>query len=88
MTTNTKPIETLRDGALKATIWKTFGEKGNFFRVRLTRSWKDDAGKYHDSDSFVGTEILRASRLLAQAYDRAIALRRSDADNANAGSSQ
>lgn len=78
MNTNTKPIETLRDGALKATIWKTFGDHGNFYRVRLSRTWKDQGGKYHDADSFSGVEVLQASLLLAQAYERTTALRRAD----------
>ncbi len=58
-----QPTETLRDGSLKATIWKNEGEKGAFFSVTLTRTYKDDAGNYHDSDSFSGSELLRIAHL-------------------------
>lgn len=73
-----KPIDTLRDGSLKATIWKNFGEKGNFYTVNLTRTYKDEAGNYHDSDSFSGSELLRIARLAGKAYDRTSELRQQD----------
>lgn len=72
-TTNpTKPIDTLRDGNLKATIWKN---EAGFFNVRITRTWKDEAGKYHDAETFSGSELLRIARLAAKAYDRGLELR-------------
>jgi len=73
-----KPIDTLRDGLLKATIWKNEGEKGPFFTVNLTRTYQDGAGNYHDSDSFSGTELLRIARLAGHAYDRVGELRQAD----------
>lgn len=33
-----KPIETLRDGAIKAAIWSNLGEKGNFYSVQINRT--------------------------------------------------
>jgi len=79
MATN-KPTETLRDGSLKATIWKNEGEKGPFFSVSLTRIYTDDAGNYHDSDSFSGSELLRIARLASRAYDRIADLRQAEAN--------
>lgn len=77
MTTNTtRPTATLRDGSIKATIWKNTGEKGDFFSVQLTRTWKDAQGAYHDSDSFTGTELLRVAHLATKAYDELATLRR------------
>ena len=73
-----QPEDTLRDGNLKATIWKNAGEKGAFFSVNLTRSYKDDAGNYHDSDSFSGAELLRIAHLAGRAYDRVSELRQQE----------
>ncbi|MEE9391200.1 MAG: hypothetical protein V3W41_01710 [Planctomycetota bacterium] len=73
-----KPIDTLRDGSLKATIWSNFGEKGAFYTVSLTRTYKDDGGNYHDSDSFSGSELLRIAHLATRAYDRVSDLRQTD----------
>ena len=76
-----QPTETLRDGSLKATIWKNEGEKGAFFSVNLTRTYKDDAGSYHDSDSFSGTELLRIAHLATRAYDLVLELRQQERAN-------
>lgn len=73
--TNAKPIETIRDGSLKASIWKNQSEKGPFYSVRITRTYTDEQGNFHDSDSFSGSELLRVARLAGKAYDRAAELR-------------
>ena len=73
-----QPIDTLRDGRLKATIWKNFGEKGNFYTVTLTRSYQDEAENWKDSDSFSGSELLRIAHLATRAYDRTSELRQAD----------
>ena len=77
---NSKPLATIRDGALKATIWKNEGEKGPFYSVRITRTYTDEQGNYHDSDSFSGSELLRVARLAGKAYDETAALRAHDND--------
>lgn len=78
MTSNekNKPVETLRDGSIRATIWKNSSEKGDFYSVQITRTWQDDEGNYHDSDSFSGSQLLRVAHLAAKAYDRTAELRR------------
>ena len=73
-----QPIETLRDGSLKATIWKNFGDRGNYYSVQLARSYTDDGGDWKESNSFIGDELLRIARLAGRAYDRATALRASE----------
>lgn len=70
-----KPTATLRDGRIKATIWKQDTERGGFFRVNFTRSYKDDAGTWHDSDSFSGSELLRIAHLASKAYEATSELR-------------
>lgn len=78
----TRPMDTVRDGSLKATIWKNEpkdgSEKGPFYSVKFTRTWRDDKGDYHDSDSFSGTELLRIARLANIAYDEVAILRAED----------
>lgn len=78
--TNSKPVETIRDGAIKASIWRNQGEKGPFYSVRITRTYTDEAGTYHDSDRFSGSELLRVARIAGKAYDRVAALRATDSD--------
>ncbi|NRA58771.1 MAG: hypothetical protein HRU13_11720, partial [Phycisphaerales bacterium] len=53
-------------------------DKAPFYSVRLTRTYTDDQGQFHDSDSFSGSELLRVARLAGRAYDRAVELRASE----------
>ena len=64
-----KPYATLRDGAIKAVIWKNSGEKGDFYSVDFSRTYKDDQDEYRDSSSFSGTDLLKVNRLSLKAYD-------------------
>ena len=67
-------VETIRDGAIEATILRIETEinskKVTFFPVRLARTYLDESGKLQRSDSFTGTELLRLARLAERAYDR------------------
>ena len=65
---NNRPVKTLRDGAIKASIWKNEGEKGAFFNVTFARTYKDEQGNLHDTESFSGAQLLRLARLAEQAY--------------------
>ena len=77
---NNKPTATLRDGRIKATIWKQNSDKGDFFRVTFSRGYKDEAGNWHDSDSFSGTELLSLAHLATKAFDQTNDLRQNDRD--------
>lgn len=79
MTTTTKPVSTIRDGSLKATIWRNKGEKGDFHSVQFSRTWRDEQGAFHDSDSFSGAELLRLAHLATKVYDEFSSLRETDA---------
>jgi len=77
VTTETnKPIETLRDGNLKASIWRNEGENGPSFSTTFARTWRDDQGQFHDSQSYAGTDMLRLGELSRSAYHRTNELRR------------
>ena len=91
-TQKNKPAATIRDGSIKATIWANFGEKGTFYTVEISRTYKDDQGNYHDAHSFSGTQLLRVARVSHLAYTRISELRQQDASEAQdapkAGSGQ
>ncbi|PHQ71096.1 MAG: hypothetical protein COB93_03980 [Sneathiella sp.] len=71
-----KPEATIRDGAIKATIWRETSEKGDYFPTTLTRTYKDEkTGDYRESGSFLGTDLLKVSSLAAEAYQQGRALR-------------
>lgn len=74
--TKTRPVETLRDGALKAAIWKNESENGDFFAVTFARTYKDGKGDLQDTDSYSGAQLLRLAHLATKAYDRVAKLTR------------
>lgn len=69
-TKGNKPISMIRDGAIKATIWRNPGGEGNpdFFSVEIARTYKH-GDAFKDSRSFSGTDLLRVARLAHIAYD-------------------
>lgn len=70
MAENNKPVEVLRDGNLKASIFRNNGEKGPFFSTVLARTYTDERGNLHDSNVFTGSDTLRIGELARQAYSR------------------
>ena len=71
-----RPVDTLRDGNLKASIWRNEGENGASYSTTFARVWRDDQGKWHDSQSYSGTDMLRLGELSRTAYHRTNELRR------------
>ncbi len=63
-----QPIDTLRDGRVKATIWKNESEKGDIYSVVFSRTYKEgDALK--NAPSLNRQDLLKVSRLANKAYD-------------------
>lgn len=79
-TSSNEPIVRVRDGMLQIAIWKNESEKGRGFysTSAVKRSYKDDAGNYHETMSLSGTQLLQAARLYTLAYDRIRELEEAD----------
>ncbi len=74
-----KPADSIRDGRLKATIWRNESENGTFYSTDFVRSYKDSNDDWKDvSGGFSGAELLRVSRLAEKAYERELELRVED----------
>jgi hypothetical protein len=66
---NNKPTQTLRDGALKATIWENRTRDGkSFYSTQFGKTYEDANGQLKDSNNFSGTDLLRLSELARKAY--------------------
>ncbi len=77
-TQNQPPFKTLRDGALKASIWKNTGKKGAFYSVLFSRTYKDDQGNLKDTDSFSNAELLRLANLATRTHNQIREFREAD----------
>ncbi len=73
-----QPTETIRDGALKATIWQNQSESGPYYTVNFGRTYTDDLGNAQTSESFTPGQLLRIAHLATRAYDHIMALRQFD----------
>ncbi|MGD1923193.1 MAG: hypothetical protein ACFB03_03250 [Paracoccaceae bacterium] len=70
------PIDTIREGALKATIWRNESQKGTYHTVNVARTYKDDQGNLRDTNSFRAQDMLGLAELARQAHHRSHDLNR------------
>jgi len=61
------PAHKLRIGSLQATIWRNLADKGNWYSVKLTRSYKADEG-WRETDNLGLDDLLPAAKLLDLAH--------------------
>ncbi len=80
-----RPADVIRDGNLKASIWRNEGENSVSYATTIARTYKTEDGVYRESNSFTGTELLRVSELARKAYDRTNDLRRGDYERGDEG---
>ena len=74
--TNDRPIITIRDGALKASIWENKTDDGKTFHsVTFGRTFTAEDNSVKSANSFSGGDILKISRLAEKAYDQIASLR-------------
>ena len=62
-----KPAYKLRNGVLQATIWRNHSEKGTWYSVNLTRSYKIDQG-WRETSALGQDDLLPAAKLLDLAH--------------------
>lgn len=63
-----RPIHELRRHALRAAIWQHQSERGTMFNVTVSRSYRDEAGQWHDSQSFGYDDLMNLAKVLADAH--------------------
>lgn len=63
-----RPEETLREGQLKAAIWRNDGETGAYHSVTVARTYKDRDGNLQDTQSFRAKDMLGLAELARRAH--------------------
>jgi len=63
-----KPAHKTRSGALQVTIWRNHGEKGNWYSVIPSRSYKASDDAWKESDSLNYDDLLTMAKLLDLAH--------------------
>jgi hypothetical protein len=64
-----KPVETIRYGAISASIWKNETDNGTWFNVTFSRSYKDGKEWKH-ADSFGRDDLLTLAKVANEAHTR------------------
>ena len=79
--TSNRPVAELVDGAMKLPIFrnepKQDGDKVRF-SGKLSRSYRDSQGQWHNTEYLSGSEYLRAANLLIQAYNKELELKQAE----------
>lgn len=81
---NKGPEHTLRDGSLKATIWRNESDKGSYHTTTLTRLYTDDKGEIRETHSLGKNDLLKAGELLRNTYNHINELQRGQSKSRNA----
>jgi hypothetical protein len=63
-----KPAHKIRSGALQVTIWRNTGEKGTWYSVNPTRSYKQGDETWKETDSLGSDDLLTMAKLLDLAH--------------------
>jgi len=66
-----RPVETLRDGALKLAIFRNRHERGDTYSMVPGRIYTDEkSGEVREASSLSGSEALRMAHLLTKGHDK------------------
>ena len=66
-TATNKPAHKVRSGAIEVAVWSKTGEKGAFYTVSMSRSYKQ-GDEWKQSESFGQDDILVLAKLLDLAH--------------------
>ncbi len=78
-----RPVETLRDGPLKVSIFRNSGENGAFYSLDPGRIYTDEkTNEVREVSSLSGSEPLRMAHLLTKGYERVGEFREQDKEKA------
>jgi hypothetical protein len=74
----TTPAIKFRDGTLQVTVWRNTGDKGSYYSVTPTRSYKQDDDVWKQTESLGQDDLLAMAELLREAYAWIKAQKRAD----------
>lgn len=63
-----RPVQTVRHGRIKASVWVNPTQKGPMYNVTLSRSYTDDEGNWHDSQSFGFDDLMTVAKCAFDAH--------------------
>lgn len=70
------PEDRLTDYPYKATIWRNESDKGTYFNVTISKTFRDGNGEYRETNSISSDDLLRVSELAREAHHKVNELKR------------
>lgn len=74
-----KPAHRIRLGVLQATIWRNTSDKGTWYSVTSSRSYRQDDDIWKETDSLGFDDLLAMAKLLDQAHTWIVNQQQADA---------
>jgi hypothetical protein len=68
----------VKDGNIKASIWRRQGEHGDYFTASLAKTYRDRDGNLKDTNNYGKDDLLRVAEVARRANVRMIALNREE----------
>jgi hypothetical protein len=63
-----RPVHAIRHGRIKASIWCNQTQKGMMYNVTFARSYTDEAGSWHDTQSFGAGDLMTVAKCAFDAH--------------------
>lgn len=63
------PAHTVHRGAIRGTCWLNHGKDGDWYSVTIVRSYKDEKGERHSSNSFGARDLLVVAEVARLCWD-------------------
>ena len=73
------PAHKIRNGVLQVTIWRNTGDKGNWYSVVPSRSYRQGDDAWKETDSLGFDDLLAMAKLLNQAHSWLVEAKKADA---------
>ncbi len=64
-----RPLRVIRDGSIASSIWERPGQDGPNYSAKVVRNWKDEDGKFHESNSYSEYDLPRLAEVARNTCD-------------------
>ena len=73
-----KPAHKIRNGVLQVTIWRNSGDKGSWYSLTSSRSYKQGEDDWKETDSLNADDLLPMAKLLDLAHTWIVCQKQAD----------
>lgn len=68
--TSNKPIRIKAGRGVHAKLWKNRNRNGEWYNITISRVYRNDAGEFHNSESFSRDDLLQVAYVAQKAFER------------------